>query len=89
MKELKPKLYYIKAQYYPVGDCVLFWCIGGHGYTCDLNKAWKVTREQGERILDHDRNDELLPVDEVDTLAYSHFDFQNLEQISERIKTPA
>ena len=33
-----------------VGNCALFWCDGGHGYTCDLDKAWKVDGEKAEDI---------------------------------------
>lgn len=75
------KLYYIQAPYTPVGNCVLWWSLGGHGYTCDLRKAWKVTLEEGRRIC-RESQDVLRSVSEIDAIAGQHVDFQDLPRNS-------
>ena len=46
------ELYYIHCRAHGayVGNCMLWWAEGGSGYTCDLDKAWKVTGEEADSI---------------------------------------
>jgi hypothetical protein len=61
-----------------VGNCTLFWCVDGSGYTVDLDKAWKVSKEQGESICRSRRptEDYLHSVDRIDAIAHRHVDIQ-------------
>lgn len=65
-------LYYIQHKGYQ-GNCLVWWADGGHGYTCDLDKAWKV---QGSRARDicKDRPMEDFPrsAKDVDRFAVRH-----------------
>lgn len=40
-----------------VGNCALFWRNGGHGYTCNLDEAWRVDAAKAEDIC-HNRPEE-------------------------------
>jgi hypothetical protein len=66
-------LYYIQNTGY-CGNCLKWWKPKGHGYTCDLNRAWKVTKEEAEKIC-RSRPEEDIPwlCSEVDTKAERHF----------------
>ena len=76
------ELYYIMSQYSPCGNCVSWWAVDGHGYTCDLNLAWKVTKEKALSICSNkDRREKCFLVKDIDRFAAKHFDFQNLRQI--------
>lgn len=46
MTEQVEQLFYIQNSRGCVGDCLLFWREGGHGYTCNLEEAWAVERMQ-------------------------------------------
>jgi hypothetical protein len=35
------KLYYMRTRGF-CGNCVIWWRDGGHGYTCNLDEAWKL-----------------------------------------------
>ena len=43
-------LYVILNRGTVVGNCALFWRHGGHGYTCDLDKAWQVDAKKAKDI---------------------------------------
>ncbi len=53
------ELYYIQNKGY-CGNCLIWWREGGHGYTCNLNEAWKLPKEEAERIC-KDRPAEDIP----------------------------
>jgi hypothetical protein len=42
-------LYYIQNKRF-CGNCLLWWRIDGHGYTVNLDEAWKVTQEMKVEI---------------------------------------
>ncbi len=70
-------LYYIqskKSGY--IGNSLVWWNEGGKGYTCDLNKAWKLPRH--EAIKYHCPANQIRPVDEMDAIAQRHIDMQDL-----------
>jgi hypothetical protein len=78
----EPELYYIQNAGRPVGNCARWWCEGGHGYTSDLAKAWKVTAEQAASICkDRPKEDIAWPVATIDRLAETHLDVQKLTLI--------
>lgn len=90
-------LYYIQNTGRPVGNCARWWCPLGNGYTADLDKAWRVTKEQAEEIC-RSRPGEDIPrrVDAVDVLAQRHLDTQHLSSLDwdrrqreERLKSAA
>jgi len=60
-----------------VGNCMMFWRIGGHGYTVNLDEAWRVTKDQAEQIC-KSRPEEDIPrrCDLIDSLAKRHVDIQ-------------
>jgi hypothetical protein len=52
----EPREYYIQRHASGfVGDCMLWWAKGGHGYTCDLNCAEVWTQEDAENLIASDR----------------------------------
>jgi len=61
-----PQLYYIRNLGF-VGNCLRWWKEGGHGYTCDLNEAWKVTEEAARGITKIRRGEDIAyRVEDVD-----------------------
>lgn len=75
-------MFYIQNRL-PVGNCVQWWADGGHGYTCDLDRAGKYTREEALRIVrGRPAIDKAWPVEEIDRLANRHFDSQKLRGLS-------
>ena len=66
------KLYYIQNKGF-VGNCLIFWRKDGHGYTCNLDKAWKVSLEKAKEIC-KDRPKEDIPrsAEEIDAKAERH-----------------
>ena len=72
------KLYYIqnKGQ---VGNCLLWWRVEGHGYTCNLNEAWQVNQEKAAAICrSRPREDIPWPVKRVDKAAERHVSLELL-----------
>lgn len=50
MKEMETeKLYYIQNGY--VGNAILWWGVEGKGYTTDIEKAGKYTKEEAKKII--------------------------------------
>jgi hypothetical protein len=75
-------MYYIQNRG-PVGNCVMWWAEGGHGYTCNLDRAGKFNRDEAIRIVKNRPDiDKAWPVEEIDNLAIRHFDSQRLRSIT-------
>lgn len=73
------ELYYIQSRGC-VGNCLLWWAEGGHGYVCDLSKAWRVPKSQAESICsDRPTQDIPWPVALVDAVSERHVNCQSLE----------
>lgn len=72
-------LYYIQNKGYQ-GNCLVWWADGGHGYTCDLDKAWKVPESQAKSIC-RDRPEQDFPrlATDVERFAHRHVtqEFEN------------
>ncbi len=66
------ELYYIQHKGF-VGNCLLWWCVNGGGYTCNLDKAWKVNLAQAKEIC-ASRPTQDIPrkVSEIDAIAERH-----------------
>lgn len=77
-------LYYILSPYGPCGNCASWWAIDAHGYTADLNQAWKVPLAKAESICANKRGDRAYPVEIIDALSVRHIDTQFLRQVEEQ-----
>lgn len=72
------ELYYIQNKGY-FGNSLRWWKPDGGGYTSDLNKAWRLTLAEAERICSsRPREDYPRLCVEVDQLAQRHVDAQSL-----------
>jgi hypothetical protein len=76
-------LYYIQNRGY-CGNCLRWWTDGGHGYTSNLDEAWKVSKERAEEIC-RSRPDEDIPwpAEKVDAVAVRHVDSERLREVAE------
>lgn len=76
--KMNEDLYYIQNVGY-CGNCIKFWRVDGHGYTMDLNDAWKVTREKAASIC-RDRPKEDIPLSAalLDSIAERHVNSETL-----------
>ena len=61
-------LYYIQWKGY-CGNCLWWWRQDGHGYTLNLDHAWKVTKERADEIWRVRRGEDVAwPVDAIDAV---------------------
>ncbi len=66
-----------KSQY--VGNSILFWRENGGGYTCNLDEAWRVTKEKAESICSsRPKQDFPLSLALLECIAERHVDMQKL-----------
>ncbi len=66
------KLFYIQNKGF-VGNCLLWWRPNGSGYTCNLDEAWKVSKEEAVRICKTRRGEDIAHrADVIDRLAIRH-----------------
>jgi hypothetical protein len=74
------QMFYIRnMQPVAVGNCALWCAEGGHGYTCDLKKAWRVDGTHAASICrDRPEQDKAYPCEVIDRLAVLHVDVQEL-----------
>lgn len=79
--ETAQELFYIQDKRTYCGNSCFWWKPDGHGYTCNLDEAWKVTREKAESIMRHRPDvDVAWPVDFIDAGTARHFDMQKLRK---------
>jgi len=72
-------LYCIQNKSTYVGNSVLFWRVDGSGYTCNLDEAWKVTKEKADEICrSRPKQDYPLPLALLESIAERHVDMQKL-----------
>lgn len=72
-------LYYIQDTRSFCGNSCFWWRIDGDGYTCNVDEAWKVTREKAEEIVRTRPDiDVAWPCSIIDAGAARHFDVQKL-----------
>lgn len=80
---LSAGLYYIRNAGV-CGNSARWWCVDGHGYTSDLNKAWKVTKLKADSICrSRPMEDSAHLVDEMDKMAERHVDMQRLARTNQ------
>lgn len=80
-----PPLYYIQNLGY-CGNCMLWWCVDGKGYTCDLNRAWRVTKEKADQIcLSRPHEDIPHPVEKINRMAQLHVNIETLLEYERKI----
>lgn len=72
-------LFYIQDTRQVCGNSAFWWREDGHGYTCDLGRAWRVTKAQGEEAIGRN-TDALRACGEMDLLAERHVDVQGLRE---------
>lgn len=67
---IKPEgLYYIQERRTIVGNCMLWWCPNGQGYTTELNKAGQY---YGFQVMDKRDTDIPWPVEYIESKAVRH-----------------
>jgi hypothetical protein len=76
-------LYYIQDTRSYCGNSVSWSCPQGHGYTCDLDKAWRVNKAQAEIICRNRDTDKMWPCEEIDKRSQRHFDMQKFNEITD------
>jgi hypothetical protein len=71
-------LYYIQNTGF-CGNCLKWWRTDGHGYTLDLNDAWKVTAEKAAQLC-RNRPDQDIPhkAEAIDAIAARHVNVEAL-----------
>lgn len=74
------ELYYIQDTRSYVGNSVLWWAVDAKGYTVDINKAWKVSKDEALRIIRRE-TDKAWPVSEVNKHIRQHVDMQDLRGV--------
>jgi hypothetical protein len=74
--------YYVQDGRGCVGNSVLWWAIGGHGYTCDLRKAWRVSEEKALQLSRSRNTDIAWPCGLIDERVESHFDSEKLRGLT-------
>lgn len=66
------ELYYIWNSRYE-GNSMVFWRVDGHGYTTNLDEAWKLSKQEAERICRcRPKQDIALSASAVDELSNRH-----------------
>jgi hypothetical protein len=80
------KLYYIQNKRF-VGNCLRWWRIDGHGYTSNLDEAWKVTKKQALQICSSRPKEDFPRIaSKMDKLAQRHVDWQSLPDPKRRLR---
>jgi hypothetical protein len=81
---MSEQLFYISNRQ-PVGNCVVWWAIDGHGYTCNLDEAWKVPELKALEICrDRPDIDKAHPAELVEQASRRHVDWQMLREVDDR-----
>ena len=70
------ELFYLRDSRSDTGSSAVFWCVDGGGYTTDLSKAWKLTREDAISYHNCRETDIPLRCDLVDKHSYLAVDCQ-------------
>ncbi len=71
------EMYYVRNTRSVVGNSILWWADGGHGYTCDLSKAWKVPKSKAASICrDRPEQDVMVKAKYAERSTERHVDSQ-------------
>jgi hypothetical protein len=75
------ELYYIQHIGH-VGNCALWWRVDAHGYTVNLNEAWRVTDEKAKQICSSRPNEDIPRlVSSVESISQRHADAQSVREL--------
>lgn len=74
------RLYYLQDSRSYVGNDVLWWAIGGNGYTTDLRKAQTYTEEEAQSMHNARRSDIPWPKDYIDQKTRPAVDMQYIKR---------
>ncbi len=78
-------MFYIRNAKSVVGNSILWWADGGHGYTCDLGKAWKVPESKARDICrSRPKEDFMVPAKKAEAATQLHVDSQLFPLHSQR-----
>lgn len=79
---MEDELYYIQNVGY-CGNCLRWWKPNGHGYTMNLNEAWKLNSEQADRICKSRPKEDIRHlVSLIDKLSERHLNCEALRSHS-------
>jgi hypothetical protein len=81
LKNTAEYLFYIQDSRSFAGNSVSWWAVDGKGYTSDLTKAWKVTRDKALSIQSTRDHDIAWPCSAIDAKVQVHFDMQDLREM--------
>jgi hypothetical protein len=71
------KMFYIQNLGY-CGDCLKWWREGGHGYTLDLNEAWKLPEDAARDICRSRPHEDIpWPADIAEAALSQHVNSEN------------
>lgn len=82
------EMYYIQDTRSYCGNSVMWWAVDGHGYTSDIAKAWRVSKEEALRIIRRD-TDKAWPASEVNKHIRQHIDHQDLRDVQPLVRGAA
>jgi hypothetical protein len=81
-------LYYIRNKGF-CGNCLRWWKKGGHGYTSNLDEAWKLGKAQAEIICSQRRLEDFpYLVSAMDAIAERHVNIEKLRLLDEETDAP-
>lgn len=72
------QLYCIQDTRSFVGNSVVWWRVGGHGYTPDIDEAWILPEVDARRIEQNRSTDKAIPVEKIEAAITRHVDAQRL-----------
>ncbi len=74
------RLFYIQNTGFQ-GNCLKWWRVDGHGYTCNLEEAWKVTESKALDICSSRPKEDIpWPADYIEASARRHVDCEVLRE---------
>jgi hypothetical protein len=76
------ELFYLQDSRSYVGNDVMWWALGGNGYTTDLRLAQTYTREEAQSMHRARESDIPWPKDYIDGKTRPAVDFQYLSRVS-------
>jgi len=75
------RMYYIQDARQVVGNCALWWCVDGHGYTCDIEEAGKWPESEALKLGEWRETDIPFPVDQVREHVVNHVRVEHLHRM--------
>lgn len=76
------ELFYLQDSRSYVGNDVMWWALGGNGYTTDLRQAQVYTKEDAQAMHNARESDIPWPKDYIDSKTRPAVDFQYLSRVA-------